>query len=121
MTTCVLLRIVLKDGSGMRYNGSLKCQTLTGNEQMNEYGEPVAAQVSWGDPVPCSIKTNSDTRKGKYEDGEFRMASFTILIEFVAGFAADRVKLERNGEELGEYRVLSVEPLTSVGRIQIMV
>lgn len=121
MTTCVLLRIVLKDGSGMRYNGSLKCQTLTGNEQMNEYGEPVAAQVSWGDPVPCSIKTNSDTRKGRYEDGEFRMASFTILIEFVAGFAADRVKLERNGEELGEYRVLSVEPLTSVGRIQIMV
>lgn len=113
--------MVLKDGSGMRYNGSLKCQTLTGNEQMNEYGEPVAAQVSWGDPVPCSIKTNNDTRKGKYEDGEFRMASFTILIEFVAGFAADRVKLERNGEDLGEYRVLSVEPLTSVGRIQIMV
>ena len=78
----------------MRYNGSLKCQTLTGNEQMNEYGEPVAAQVSWGDPVPSSIKTNSDTRKGKYEDGEFLMASFTILIEFFAGFAADRVKLD---------------------------
>lgn len=107
--------------SGMRYNGHLKCQTLTGDGQMNEYGEPVAAQASWGDPVPCSIKTNSDTRKGKYEDGEFRQASFIVLIECVAGFTADRIKLERLGEDLGEYRVLSVEPLTSVGRIQIMV
>lgn len=107
--------------SGMRYNGTLKYQTLTENGQMNEYGEPVAAQVSWSDPVPCSIKTNSDTRKGKYEDGEFRMASFTVLIECVAGFAADRVKLERLGEDLGEYRVLSVEPLATVGRIKIMV
>lgn len=107
--------------SGMRYNGTLKYQTLTENEQVNEYGEPVAAQVSWSDPVPCSIKTNHDTRKGTYEDGEFRMASFTVLIECVAGFAADRVKLERLGEDLGEYRVLSVEPLATVGRIQIMV
>lgn len=107
--------------SGMRYNGNLKYQTLAENGQVNEYGEPVAAQVSWSDPVPCSIKTNSDTRKGKYEDGEFRMASFTILIECVDGFNADRVKLERLGEDLGEYRVLSVEPLATVGRIQILV
>lgn len=88
---------------------------------MNEYGEPVAASVAWGDPIACSIKTNNDTRKGKYEDGEFRQASFTILIELVGGFDADRVKLERLGEDLGEYRVLSVEPLATVGRIQIIV
>lgn len=107
--------------SGMRYNGTLKYQTLTENGQVNEYGEPVAAQVSWSDPVPCSIKTNSDTRKGRYEDGEFRMASFTVLIEYREGFAAERVKLERLGEDLGEFQVISVEPLTTVGRIQIMV
>lgn len=105
----------------MRYNGSLTYQILTENEHMNEYGEPISAEAAWASPVHCSIKTNSDTRKGKYEDGEFRMASFTILIEFVAGFAADRVKLERLGEDLGEYRVLSVEPLATVGRIHIMV
>lgn len=107
--------------SGMRYNGTLKYQTLTENEQVNEYGEPVAAQVSWSDPLPCSIKTNSDTRKGKYEDGEFRHASFTVLIEYREGFAAERVKLERLGEDLGEFQVISVEPLTTVGRIQIIV
>lgn len=107
--------------SGMRYNGSLKYQTITGNEQVNEYGEPVAAQVSWSDPVPCSIKTNNDTRKGRYEDGEFRHASFTVLIECNGRFDAERIQLERLGEDLGEYRVLSVEPLVTVGRIQIIV
>lgn len=107
--------------SGMRYNGTLKYQTLTENGQMNEYGEPVAAQVSWSDPVPCSVKTNSDTRKGRYEDGEFRHASFTVLVEYREHFAAKRVKLERLGEDLGEFQVISVEPLVTVGRIQIIV
>ena len=104
----------------MRHNGNLAYQIQGNNGQLNEYGEPIAASVEWSDPIPCSIKTNSDTRKGKYEDGEFRMDSFTILIERTE-FNADRIKLERLGEELGEYRILSVEPLATVGRIQIMV
>lgn len=104
----------------MRYNGTLKCLEVTKENGVNEYGEPVAAQTAWGDPIHCSIKTNHDTRKGKYEDGEFRQASFVILIER-SSFAADRIKLERLGEDLGEYRILSVEPLATVGRIRIMV
>jgi hypothetical protein len=44
-----------------------------------------------------------------------------VLIEYREGFAAERVKLERLGEDLGEFQVLSVEPLTTVGRIQIIV
>lgn len=88
---------------------------------LNEWGEVAdTAQSTWSVPIPCSIKTNSDTRKGKYEDGEFRQASFLILVE-VMPFPHVRVKLERHGEELGEYRVLSSEPLTTVGRTQIMV
>lgn len=105
----------------MRYNGHLKYQIVSDGDGLNEYGElDNSAQVSWSDEIPCSIKTNSDTRLGKYEDGEFREASFVILIE-VAKFNANRISLERLGEELGEYRVLSIEPLTTVGRIQIVV
>lgn len=106
----------------MRYNGHLKALIVSKDEDsVNEYGEPITGeQESWGDEIPCSIKTNRDTRLGKYEDGEFRQASFLVLIE-VAKFDAVRIKLERFGEDLGEYRVMSVEPLTTVGRIQIMV
>lgn len=106
----------------MRFNGLLKYQIeLAESEELNEYGEIETSQSpSWSDDIPCSIKTNTDTRKGHYEDGEFRQASFTILIE-LAEFSAKRVKLSRLDEELGEYRVLSVEPLTTVGRVQILV
>lgn len=105
----------------MRYNGSIQYQIVSQSEELNEYGE-VASQpsTSWSDEISCSIKTNSDTRKGKYEDGEFRQASFLVLIE-LSKFDAKRVKLSRIGEDLGEYRVLSIEPLTTVGRVQIMV
>lgn len=103
----------------MRCNGYIK-RFLSQDEAIDEFGEPVAQQTSWSDPIPCSIKTNNDTRKGKYEDGEFRQASFIILIESES-FDAERVKLSRLGEELGEYRIMSVEPLVTVGRTQIMV
>lgn len=103
----------------MRHNGVIRIISVQ-DGGLNEYGEPVASQTVIGDPIPCSIKTNNDTRKGKYEDGEFRQASFLILIE-MSQFHADRIKVSRLGEELGEYRILSVEPLSTVGRVQIMV
>lgn len=103
----------------MRTNGTLKYE-IEGESTLNEYGEVTSSSQSWSNAIPCSIKTNSDTRKGKYEDGEFRQASFLILIE-LQSFNHNRIKLERFGEELGEYRILSVEPLTTVGRLQIMV
>lgn len=105
----------------MRYNGVLQYQIVSQSEELNEYGEIAIDQsVSWSEDIPCSIKTNIDTRRGKYEDGEFRQASFNILIE-VSSIDAKRVRLTRLGEDLGEYRILSVEPLTTVGRILIMV
>ena len=105
----------------MRYNGNLQYLIVSEGGGLNEYGEPdTQQQESWSDQIPCSIKTNHDNRIGTYEDGEFWQASFLILIE-VSAFDAKRIKLERLGENLGEYRVKSVEPLTTVGRIQILV
>lgn len=104
----------------MRYNGHLQYLIASEENETNEYGEPIAHQESWSEEIPCSIKTNNDNRLGKYEDGEFRQASFVVLIE-MSKFDAKRIKIERLGEELGEYRILSVEPLTTVGRVQIMV
>lgn len=104
----------------MRTNGTLRYEIVSGGG-LNEFGEvDGTVQESWSEPIRCSIKTNHDTRKGKYEDGEFRQASFLILIER-REIASERIKLERLGESLGEYRILNIELLTSVGRTQIMV
>lgn len=103
-------------------NGFLRYEIVKVVPDFDQYGEPTKeAQTEWSEPIPCSIKTNSDNRKGKYEDGEFRMASFTVLIEDQGGFDSNRVRLERSGRELGEYRVQSIVDIETKGRIQITV
>lgn len=105
----------------MRTNGFLQYEIIKKGSDFDKYGEPVTgASVEWSEPIPCSIKTNSDNCKGKYEDGEFRMASFTVLIE-EQDFNANRIRLERSGRELGEYRVQNIEDLEASGRIKITV
>lgn len=104
----------------MRTNGTLKYAKITEGGE-NEYGEADnTASVEWSEPIPCSIKVLSDSRIGKYEDGEFRQASYQILIE-LAEFPYTRIQLERLDEDLGEHRVISAEPLSTVGRTQIIV
>lgn len=103
----------------MRTNGTLRYEKLV-DGGINEYGEPIPAHSEWSEPIECSIKTNSDNRIGRYEDGVFRMASFTIMIE-LAEFPYNSIKLERLGEYLGEYKTLNAEPLMSVGRTKITV
>lgn len=107
----------------MRTNGTLQHQILS-MAGVDVNGEPVATQETWSDAVACSIKTNSDNRKGAYEDGEFRVASFLILLEADAKKHYEdikRVKLVRGSEQLGEYRVICSEAIVTHGRFQIMV
>lgn len=104
----------------MRTNGYLQEKIVT-EAGFNDDGEPIAGSIDWGEKIECSIKTLTDSRKGRYEDGEFRISSFTILIEDRASFMPLYVKLNRYDVDLGEYKVQSIEPLESVGRIQILV
>lgn len=106
----------------MRTNGTIQYEVVIGGG-VNQYGEPIPAEQGWSDPVECAITTVSDSRLGKYEDGEFRQASFMVGIEgeLSAYTAIKRVKLVRYGEQLGEYRIISVSPLPSVGRTSILV
>lgn len=105
----------------MRYNGKLWYEVIP-EQTFNEYGELVTGEASWSEAVDCSISTNSDTRKGTYEDGQFRMSSFTVLTELLStAISFSRVKLQRLGEDLGEYQVISVEHITTQNRTKIIV
>lgn len=108
----------------MRTNGTLQYEIVTGGG-VDKYGEPIAPKTSWSEPIRCSIHANTDTRRGRYEDGLFRQASFVVMIERNAYRDIDviadikRVRLMRGRESLGEYFVMSVVPAESVGRVQI--
>lgn len=109
----------------MRTNGTLQYQ-IQQPGGLDAYGEPIAPRETWSNAIACSIKTNSDNRKGAYEDGEFRVASFIVLLEADAQSAQQygaikRVRLMRNAEALGEYRVACSEYLSTCGRFQLTV
>lgn len=85
-------------------------------------GNPIKGVPDCSDPIPCHVKTVTDNRRGVYEDGKFRQASFDVLLEQPAEpFTAKVVRLIRYGEELGEFTVQCVEPVTMLGRIRVTV
>lgn len=104
----------------MRTNGSFQYE-ITNPGGFNEYGEQMESTTEWSDKIRCSVKANSDTRKGKYEDGKFRQASYIVLTECRGLKDVKRIRIERLTENLGEHDVLNIEPMTTVGRIQILV
>ena len=106
----------------MRTNGTLQyCIISEGG--FNEDGEPIAAgSPTWSEAIPCSIKEVTNNSKGRYEDGKFNQASYTILVE-PANIPLDvtRVRLQRKGIELGEYAVQGLPTPTTMGRVKIIV
>lgn len=110
----------------MRVNGLLYpklAEAPSGSmDGFNEDGDPIKGVPEYGEAIPCHIKTVTDNRRGRYEDGEFRQATFEVLVEQPAEhFRATEVKLLRDGDDLGEFKVQSVEPLAVLGRIRITV
>lgn len=105
----------------MRTNGVLQYQVVT-KGGYNADGEPVAGSTSWSDPVPCSIRTVTNSSKGRYEDGKFNQYSYEVLVEsanFPLGI--NRVRLTRGDTELGEYPIQGKPIPTTMDRVKIVV
>lgn len=104
-------------------NGKIYVRKMSGESGFDAFGNPVASPSEWYNPIDCNIETLTDTRLGVYEDGNYRAASYVVLLEADAlpCRKADIVRLERYGECLGEFRVASVDSLLGMGRIRITV
>lgn len=130
----------------MQTNGTISPAFISTTE--NEHGEISSSVENWGTDIRCAIVVNNDTRLGKYEDGEFRMSAYTVLISVdtpyysaiateedstvvttdwdavviqTKQFNYERVRLTRYDEDLGEFRVQKAEVFPRMGRITIQV
>lgn len=104
-------------------NGFVSYLVLEGSTgSVDELGRPLESTARWSQAIPCRVETTTDTRKGVYEDGKYRHAEFQLLLDHHhQPFPHKRVRIERLGEELGEYDVISVTPLEAVHALRIMV
>lgn len=103
----------------MRTNGTILIRTSAGQPSFNEDGEPVAGISEWSEPMDCWIQTNLHNERGKYADGKFTQAAYTVLME-EQPVSTDRVRLERQGEQLGEFAVQDTRHI-SLDRVQLTV
>lgn len=79
------------------------------------------SEFTWGDPIPCQYYQNRYSNVGVVGDEHFKTAEYTVLIE-EQPFTAEQIKLTDYGTgEIGEFSVISAEPLQAVGQIRITI
>ena len=81
-------------------------------------------EISSAPPLDAYTEVISENRRAAYADGKYKDAKYRILIEIpklTEQLSPTQIKLIRNGEELGEFAVISCIHLPTVGRIEIIV
>lgn len=88
-----------------------------------ETGYPIAPQECWSEPQPCNIVlVREDLVAVSALGSNYRKRTYAVSIEADTPVLSEEVRLTReNGELLGEYAVIQVEPLDAVGIIRITV
>lgn len=85
------------------------------------YKKPDTEQ--WLSPIPCQWILTSANNNEMVNGEHYRSASYTILVEMGSGVCSgEQLKLEDlAGNCLGEFSIISVEPLDAVRQLRIRV
>lgn len=101
-------------------NGYIEYITTT-NGGIDENGYPTGGVATYGVPIPCQYSFSRNNRS--MSNGEHMVReSYSILVEFNKEPKTERIRLTRlNGEVIGEYSIISNEPLRAVCQERILV
>lgn len=103
-------------------NGTIqvKHKSAGGVDPNTGFARPASA-VSWGDPIPCQYFPNRYSNLGRVSGEHFKTAEYTVLIE-AESFGAEQIRLSDGaGGLVGEFSIISAEPLEAVGQVKITV
>lgn len=102
-------------------NGTIETKVKTGGGINSATGHAVKPTSSWGNPIPCQFIPNSHNNLGVSTGQHYTQASYTVLIDEQT-FVAEQIRLkDMAGNTIGEFSILSVEPLEAVCEIRILV
>ena len=75
----------------------------------------------WGAPIECQYSATKYNNLGKTNGEHYTVATYAVLID-EQPFSAEQVRLkDRNGNVLGEFSVMQVEPLEAVSELRIWI
>ena len=101
-------------------NGTIEVKGKTGGG-LNKKGYPQKSEATWGEPIPCQYIPNKHNKLGVVNGEHFTVAQYTVLIE-EQEFNAEQIRLkDRTGKDLGEFSIMSVEPLEAVCEIRLLI
>ena len=101
-------------------NGYIKTKNKVGGG-LDSSGYPTAPFVSWSEPIACQYRSIRQNFQAKDNGTPYVDVSYEILIEAMP-FMADRLALfDCHNNEVGEYSILSVEPLMAVCMLRLTV
>ena len=103
-------------------NGTIEVKVKTATGIDPETGHPrKPSEAAWSDPIPCQWLPNRHDKRGRVNGEHFTIASYEVLIE-EQPFEAEQVRLkDRAGKSLGDYSIISVEPLEAVCELRILI
>lgn len=103
-------------------NGSIEIKDKVAAGINPDTGYPTKpSDVSWGTPIPCQYSANRYNNLGQVNGEHFRTAEYSVLIE-AQPFDAEQIRLkDRCGNVVGEFSIISAEPLEAVCQIRILI
>lgn len=103
-------------------NGTIELKRKTAGGIDPETGYPVKATfVTWGDPIPCQYTANKYDNLGRVNGEHFKVAVYSVLIE-EQPVDTEQLRLkDREGNVVGEFSIIQVEPLEAVCETKILV
>jgi len=102
-------------------NGTIEVKRKCGGGIDPVTGHPVKASASYGPPIPCQIVPNTINLQGRANGEHFTVASYQIYIE-EQWFTGEQLRVtDLTGRVMGEFAVISIEPLKAVCETRILI
>ena len=102
-------------------NGTIETKVKSAAGINPATGFPNVSQGSWSTPIPCQYIPNAHNNLGIANGEHYVQAKYAILIDLMQ-FSSEQIRLkDMQGNVIGEFSVISVEPLQAVDELKILV
>lgn len=103
-------------------NGHIAMATKVGGGIDPVTRHPIVPTLTWGEAIPCQYGAQTQNLQAeKSDDTHYELVSYWILVE-AQPIEGEQVRLsDANGDVVGEFSIIKVEPLDAVDLVRIIV